>query len=95
MDHDDYADMFRFPMGACVRWADQPHTRCYVYQRRWTDREHLDPVVQYRLRFVKAGTAYGIVGDEWVYEPDLEPWGDEASPPSVGDPRAAHRPLRR
>ena len=38
MDRDEYADMFRFPMGACVHWAEQPHTRYYVSQRRWTRR---------------------------------------------------------
>ena len=38
MDRDNYADMFRFPMGACVRWAESPRARYYIYQRRWTQR---------------------------------------------------------
>ena len=74
MDRDEYADMFRFPMGACVRWAEQPSTRFYISHRRWTQREILAPVVQYRFRTSKPGTAYRSVGYEWVYEADIEAW---------------------
>jgi len=70
MDCDDYADMFRFRLGEVVRWAEYPHDRCVVGQRRWTQREILAPVVEYRLRL--HATKGGLMG--WVSEADLEAW---------------------
>ena len=55
MDRDEYANMFRFPMGQCARWVEQPRTRYYIYQRRWTQREILGPVVEYRFRSSRGG----------------------------------------
>ena len=74
MDRDEYADMFRFPMGQCVRWAEQPPRGCYISQRRWTQREILAPVVQYRFRTSKADDTLAY---SWAYEADLEAWPEE------------------
>jgi hypothetical protein len=70
MDRDEYADMFRYRMGQSVRWADVPYERHWVGQRRWTQREVMGPVVEYRLRMNKARG--GFLG--WVYESELEAW---------------------
>lgn len=72
MDRDDYADMFRFPLGACVRWAESPSHRYYIGQRRWTQREILSPVVEYHLRLGDS-KGYFIA---WVLEPDVMAWED-------------------
>ena len=77
MNRDNYADMFHFTMGQCVREAEHPRTRYYIYQRRWTQREILDPIVQYRFRASKAGTDMGYLDHAWVHEPDLEAWQEE------------------
>lgn len=74
MERDDYADMFRHRLGDCVRWAEYPRRRHYVSQRRWTQREILAPVVEYRLMLSKAGDT-GSMG--WVHEWDLEVWEGE------------------
>lgn len=78
MDRDEYADMFRFQMGQYVRWAEYPNTRYYIYQRRWTQREILDPVVQYRFRTSKAGTDAICISHEWVHERDLQTREDQS-----------------
>lgn len=72
MDHDPYADMFRFRIGDCVRYAEHPTQPYSVGQRRWTERAILAPVVEYRLRLGEDG--YAIT---WAYEPDLVLWSEE------------------
>ena len=72
MDHDEYADMFRYRLGQCVRWAEYPHERHYVAQRRWTQRSILAPVVEYRLTLASTGKGGGLMG--WVGEADVEAW---------------------
>ena len=78
MDADRYADMFRFRLGARVRWAEYP-ADCYeVGQRRWTEREILEPLVSYRLRRItETGARSGIFVD-WIREHDLMPWQEDA-----------------
>lgn len=77
MPHDDYADMFRFPLGQCVRWAEQPQTQLYICQRRWTQREILDPVVTYRVRTTQTPKDYHFPSVEWIHEHDLIAWVDD------------------
>jgi hypothetical protein len=74
MERDEYADMFRFRLGQRVRWAEYPHEPHVIGQRRWTQREILAPVVEYRLRFkAHKGSLMG-----WVSEADLEVWEEHA-----------------
>jgi len=75
MERDPYADMFRFQLGQCVRWAEYPHEGHWVGQRRWTQREILEPLVEYRLRLTakKGGWL------SWVPERELMAW-DEGEP---------------
>lgn len=76
MDRDPYADMFRFRIGDTVRYAEYPAERHYIGQRRWTQREILDPVVEYRLRLGK--TRGHMMG--WIPDADLTPWVDGEEP---------------
>lgn len=71
---DPYGDMFRFPLGTRVRWAEHPSRCSTIYQRRWTEREILAPVVQYRFRSGPDAHGYGY---EWVVETDLTTCEDE------------------
>ena len=72
MDRDEYADMFRFHLCQAVRWAEYPHEPYYIGQRRWTQREMLAPLVEYRLRLSKARGSLM----SWVPEFDLAPFED-------------------
>jgi len=74
MDRDPYADMFRFPIGAYVHWVEYPTERYYVGQRRWTQREILAPLVEYRLRLSKTTGGLGM----WINEQDVLD-GEESS----------------
>jgi len=73
MPPDAYSDMFRFTLGQCVRWTESPYQRHWVGQRRWTEREILAPLVQYRLRFGKPEDGPLL---EWARQEDLTPWED-------------------
>lgn len=73
MERDPYADMFRFQMGQWVRWAEYPHDGHYIGQRRWTQREILEPLVEYRLRF--AAVKGGWIA--WVPERELIAWDED------------------
>jgi hypothetical protein len=73
MNRDPYADMFRFPIRHCVRWAEFPQERYHIGQRRWTQREILEPFVEYRLRL---GEVKGSLGG-WINERDLMTWDED------------------
>jgi hypothetical protein len=73
MERDPYADMFRFQMGQCVHWAEYPHERHYIGQRRWTQREILEPLVEYHLRL--GASKGGWLA--WVNERELLAWDED------------------
>ena len=73
MDQDSFADMFQCKIGDCVRWTEYPTDRSSIGQRRWTQREMLAPVVEYRLR--SSETRGSMMG--WVAETDLMAWQDD------------------
>lgn len=53
-----------------MRWAEYPYERYYVGQRRWTQREILEPVVEYHLR-MRETTGIFIA---WVRDYNLMAW---------------------
>jgi hypothetical protein len=69
---DEYAEMFLFREGQAVYWAEAPDERFVVVERRWTQRELLGPVIEYRLRTQVDSTTLGLVMTPWVSEADLE-----------------------
>jgi hypothetical protein len=75
MERDEYTDLFRYRIGQGVRWADYPHKQHFVGQRRWTQREVLPPVVEYRLLLEPLG--HDTVWMAWVPEADLELWEEQ------------------
>ena len=75
MDRDDYGDMFRYRIGDAVRWAEAPHQRYFIGQRRWTQREILSPKVEYHLKLTTTGSGQHYLS--WADEADLEAWKEE------------------
>ena len=74
MNPDPSADMFRFRIGQPVRWSEYPHERYFVGQRRWTEREVVAPLVEYRLRMRESGGPML----SWVPDHELLPWKERA-----------------
>jgi len=73
MNRDPYADMFRFQIGECVRWAQYPRDRFWIGQRRWTERDLFAPLVEYHLLMGERTRQF--VG--WAYDADLMLWDDD------------------
>jgi hypothetical protein len=72
MERDEYADMFQYQIGQTVRWAEYPGERLRIFQRRWTQRELLAPLVTYRLKPQSAGLGLICLDHGWVREADLQ-----------------------
>jgi hypothetical protein len=66
---------WRFGLGQTVRWVEDPQQCRWIAQRRWTEREGLTPIAEYRLRSrPELETAFDW---GWRYEVSLEEWGEE------------------
>ena len=66
--------LFLFAHGQVVRWLAFPDVAWRIVWRRYTERDIMGPLVDYRVEPVEAVAAREVGAGGWADEADLEAW---------------------